>query len=137
MSETLLDLGEREIVRRLEHRGMPRMKDPSAMTAPLSRHLAVRMSFVARVPAPRPVGFELGYDNYYYWGWLLVALNVSDINAAGATPTGFMTSLTLPPDFPLQDFNRLLDGIDEACAAAGTEVMVAGISGRRPRACLR
>src|SRR5690348_11742256 len=54
-------------------------------------------------PAPLPVAHTLGYDDYYYWGWLLAAINWSDIAAAGGSPVGLLTSLTLPNEFSLSD----------------------------------
>jgi thiamine-monophosphate kinase len=74
-------------------------------------------------PAPRPVAQELGFDDPYYWGWLLAALNLSDLAAAGATPAGLLTSLTLPSSTSVDDFKRLLDGIDDCCAASDTMVI--------------
>ncbi len=74
-------------------------------------------------PAPRPVAYDLGMAEPYHWGWLLAAINLSDIAAAGAMPLGLLTSFTLPNDMPLADFERLLDGVDDCCAASGTVVI--------------
>jgi thiamine-monophosphate kinase len=74
-------------------------------------------------PAPQPVAWELGFADYYYWGWLLAAINLSDLGAAGGSPLGLLSSLTLPNEMTVFEFDRLLDGIDECCAAVGTGVI--------------
>lgn len=66
-------------------------------------------------PAPRPVAWELGIRDYFHWGWLLGAINLSDLAAAGARPLSLLTSYVLPDDMDLDDFSRFLDGLD-ACA---------------------
>ena len=30
-------------------------------------------------PAPRPVAWQLGFEDYFHWGWLLAACNLSDL----------------------------------------------------------
>jgi thiamine-monophosphate kinase len=65
----------------------------------------------------------LGFEDYYYDGWLLATINLSDIAAAGAAPIGLLTSLHLPADMALDHFTRLLDGIDACCAVHGTHVL--------------
>ncbi len=43
-------------------------------------------------------------------GHKALAVNLSDLAAMGATPRAALLSLTLPPLFPLDDFDGLLDG---------------------------
>lgn len=73
-------------------------------------------------PAPEPVAWEVLPRDFYDWGWLLAALNLSDIAASGGQPLGLLTSYTLPNSTLLSDFLRLLDGVDDACKASGTLV---------------
>lgn len=122
--QRLVDLGEREIIRALLARRYG--AGPSAFgddCVVLPQGGAGSVYLASTDPAPRPVACDFGYDEYYFWGWLLAAINLSDIAAAGATPTGLLTSLTLPSDTLVEDFNRLLNGIDDACAAVGTVVL--------------
>ena len=118
----LADLGERKIVERLQSRYEDRRHHIGDDCAVVYENSG---SFVLATtdPAPKPVCAEFGFDDLYYWGWLLAAINLSDLNAAGATPAGFLSSLTLPSDLPLTKFDRLLDGIDQACRAVGTQVI--------------
>ena len=73
-------------------------------------------------PAPTPVAWSYFEVDFFDWGWLLGALNLSDLAAAGADPMGLLTSFTLPRETLLSDFVRLLDGVDEVCRLVGTQV---------------
>ena len=73
-------------------------------------------------PAPIPAAWSLGDPDFFDWGWLLAAINLSDLAAAGARPTGLLTSLSLPLETMLSDFVRLLDGVDACCKTVGTRV---------------
>ena len=70
-------------------------------------------------PCPVPMAWTLGFDDYYYYGWLLATINLSDLAAMGATPVGLVNSLVLPPETTVASFERLLDGFDESCERAG------------------
>ncbi len=74
-------------------------------------------------PCPVPAAQHLGFDDYYYWGWLLGTINLSDIAAAGAKPIGLLSSLILPGAMKVSDFSRLLDGLDDCCNTAGAEII--------------
>jgi thiamine-monophosphate kinase len=120
---TLGDIGERRIIADLLSnrylRSNPDFGDDVVQVLDVGE-----ASIVATTdPAPMPVVWELGYRDYFDWGWLLAAINLSDLAAAGAQPLGLMTSLTLRPETLVSDFGRLLDGVDACCAAAGTHVL--------------
>ncbi|MDG4821910.1 thiamine-phosphate kinase [Asanoa sp. WMMD1127] len=74
-------------------------------------------------PCPIPVASLLGFDDFYYWGWLLGVINLSDIAAAGAVPRSFLASYELPRSMLLKQFLRILDGLDECCAKSGAAVV--------------
>lgn len=74
-------------------------------------------------PCPPPMSRALGFDDYFYDGWLLATINLSDLAAAGAEPIGLLTSLQLPAEMELDSFIRLLDGIDACCKAHGAKVL--------------
>jgi thiamine-monophosphate kinase len=117
------DLGERTIINRLL----------TARYAPQNPQFGDDVSVVFRCgesaivattdPAPQPVVWNVSTTDFYDWGWLLATINLSDLAAAGATPLGLLTSITLPIDTPESDFIRLLDGIDECCGAHATHVL--------------
>jgi thiamine-monophosphate kinase len=74
-------------------------------------------------PCPFPLVASLGWDDPYYWGWLLSTINLSDLAAAGAQPLGLMVSYILPPKMKVIEFRRLIDGVDDCCNAHGTRVL--------------
>ncbi len=74
-------------------------------------------------PCPTPMASFIGFTDLYYWGWLLATINLSDLAAAGARPLGLLTSLILPENITVEQFTRLLDGIDECCQKCGTRVV--------------
>jgi thiamine-monophosphate kinase len=74
-------------------------------------------------PCPEPVAAYLGFDDWYYRGWLLGTINLSDLGSAGARPIGLLAAYELPPSTPQSDFERLLDGLDECLAEVGTRVL--------------
>lgn len=73
-------------------------------------------------PAPEPAAWRFMERDFFDWGWLLGALNLSDIAASGAEPIGMLTSFTLPSETKVSEFLRLLDGVDAACKEVGTVV---------------
>jgi thiamine-monophosphate kinase len=56
-------------------------------------------------------------------GWKAVAVNVSDLAAAGATPRWLLLSLCAPPSTPAATLEGLYAGIAEACAAYGCSLV--------------
>lgn len=120
---TLDDVGERRLIRELL---LPRyglssqwFGDDCVPIVPRNGHMLV----LSTDPAPRPVAYEFGMKDPFHWGWLLAAVNLSDLAAAGAEPLGLLTSLTLPGTMAVSDFDRLLDGVDACCSASGTSVI--------------
>lgn len=74
-------------------------------------------------PCPEPMAAALGFMDWYYRGWLLATINLSDLAAAGATPCGVLTAYELPPSTLVDDFMRLLTGVDDCLADYGTQVL--------------
>lgn len=48
-------------------------------------------------------------------GMKAVTVNVSDLAAMGAEPIGFILSLGLPHDLPVEEFDEIIGGVLEAC----------------------
>lgn len=74
-------------------------------------------------PCPPPAAIELGHEDYYFWGWLAVVINMSDLAASGAQPVALLSSLELPASMKVDELNRLLDGMDAAAAASGAAII--------------
>ncbi len=121
---TLGDLGERRIVHELLAARYESLGDHFGHDCAPLRAIPAGATVVATTdPCPPPMAHALGYTDEFYRGWLLAAINLSDLAAAGATPAGLLTSLILPSAMPLSDFDRLLDGIDACCAEVDTMIV--------------
>jgi thiamine-monophosphate kinase len=124
----LIDLGERTIIDEIlfprydRNVGIPRFGDDCAFILELNRNTA-GILIATTDPCPQPMATFLGFTSLYYWGWLLSAINLSDIAAAGGRPLGLLTSLILPNETEVDDFVRLLDGIDDCCHLCDTSVV--------------
>jgi len=53
--------------------------------------------------------------SYFQMGWKVVVVNVSDLAAMGANPTGILINLAIPPELKLSYFDEIIDGILNAC----------------------
>jgi thiamine-monophosphate kinase len=65
-------------------------------------------------PCPRPLVFELADRDYWHYGNMTILINVSDLAAMGADPSGIVISTVMPNDMPVCDYIRYLDGLVEA-----------------------
>ena len=120
----LLDLGERRLIAEVL---APRYRATSQSfgddSAIASLPDGPGQLLVSTDPCPPPMSRTLGFDDYFYDGWLLATINLSDLAAAGAEPVGLLTSLQLPAEMELDSFVRLLDGIDACCETHGAKVL--------------
>jgi thiamine-monophosphate kinase len=118
------DLGERRIIRDLlAPRYEPHTVNFGDDCARLSITDGAGELILTTDPCPPPMAAALGFDDWYYRGWLLATINLSDLAAAGAEPLGLLTSLTLPGGTTVFEFQRLLDGVDECAAEQGCGVI--------------
>jgi thiamine-monophosphate kinase len=114
----LRDLGERRIVEELIS---PRFPTPASFLVGIGDDCAI-MRFlpdgeavvVTIDPCPTPVQCIVAPNDYYYYGWLTVLINVSDLAAKGARPLGIVVSTVMPEDMRISDYERFLDGVAEA-----------------------
>ena len=115
MPLTLRDLGERAITRNILPKYTRGIGDDCAAIT-----LAGQVIIATTDPVPEPAAKVIGGDADLYWmGWLLVIINASDLSAAGADPLGFLSALECPPDLEVASFQRLLEGIRDACDVEG------------------
>lgn len=122
-TKRLADLGERRIIDEVlrPRYGMTGLfGDDCAVLAPEGVGDAAIVATTD--PCPHPVAALVGWDDLYYWGWLGATINLSDLAASGARPLGLLASYDLPTTTLVGEFERLLDGVDDACVAAGTAV---------------
>ena len=134
IKDTLLSLGERLITDTILYSRYGKQPDfgDDCSIIPITKSKCL----VATIdPCPYPMSWILGYKDYYYFGWLLATINLSDIAAMGAKPVGLLTSYILPNETTVQEFSRLLDGVDEACRQAGTKVIGGNIKESKTLSC--
>lgn len=121
-TETLGGLGEQLIQRRIlqpRYGGTEGFGDDSALLGTVT----TPSELVATTDScPTPVVNLLREPDLYHAGWLLATINLSDLAAAGAEPLGLLVNYTLPKTTTVHEFERLLDGVDDCCAAHGTKV---------------
>lgn len=129
----MIDYGERRLISEiLENRYGPsndRFGDDVAIAASFDSDVVV----VTTDPAPEPVAWTLGLGDFYDWGWLLSAINLSDLAAAGAEALCLLTSLTLPANTDVSQFLRLLDGIDDCARKRGAKVIGGNLKESNPQ----
>jgi thiamine-monophosphate kinase len=63
------------------------------------------------------------YHDPYLAGWMIVAVNASDLAAVGAAPVGIVVSESLPPDLPDAALDDLQRGIRDAAERHGLPVL--------------
>jgi thiamine-monophosphate kinase len=63
------------------------------------------------------------YDDPYLIGWMLAAVNFSDLAAVGADPLGLLISVSQPPGLSETFIGRLTEGISAACKQLNTFVL--------------
>lgn len=112
---TLLDLGEREILRTLIPKFANGAGDDCAVIETSAGQFVVTTD-----PVPPPAAHLIGQDDDPYWmGWLLVTINVSDLAAAGARPLGFVAAIEAEASRSVESFERLFLGVSDCCKQAG------------------
>lgn len=70
--------------------------------------------------------FRLAWSSGYDLGWKSAAVNLSDIAAMGAVPTGLLVSLAVPADTRLSFITAMADGFRECCARLAPGCSVVG-----------
>lgn len=134
MSPTISTLGERALVARLQKRVAPApafvqigIGDDAAVLRP-ARNMDEVITTDSLVEG---VHFRREWSPADAIGYKALAVNLSDLASMGATPRASLLSLALPADFPLADFDALLDGYLALAATSGA-YLVGGNMTRSP-----
>ncbi len=134
MSPTIATLGERALVARLQQRVTPAppyvqigIGDDAAVLRPVRNMDEV----VTTDSLVEGVHFRRDWSPPETIGYKALAVNLSDLASMGATPRASLLSLALPSDFPLADFDGLLDGYLGLAATSGA-YLVGGNMTRSP-----
>jgi thiamine-monophosphate kinase len=132
--QTVAAIGERALVDRIRARaGAP----PSWLVAGIGDDAAVvepergALEVFTTDSLIEDVHFRLAWSAPDAIGAKAVAVNFSDLAAMGAAPRAVLLSLGLPAAMPLDDFDRLVDGV-VAAAGADRSVLIGGNLSRSP-----
>ncbi|MEO8483155.1 MAG: thiamine-phosphate kinase [Acidobacteriota bacterium] len=134
MSPTISSLGERALVARLQRRVAPApafvqigIGDDAAVLRP-ARNMDEVITTDSLVEG---VHFRREWSPAESIGYKALAVNLSDLASMGAAPRASLLSLALPADFPLDDFDALLDGYLGLATTSGA-YLVGGNMTRSP-----
>ncbi len=134
MAQTVADLGERELIRRIQSRAPAPpawvavgMGDDAAIVEPERNTLEV----VTTDALVEGVHFERRFAGAADVGYKALAVNLSDLAAMGAVPRFALLSLALPADLPIDAVDALVDGWLEL-ARAERVALVGGNITRSP-----
>ena len=122
------EIGEEGLLRLIAGR-LPRSTeevwagDDTAVLAPVSG-----TSLFTTDTLVEDVDFSLGYCSGADVGWKTVTVNASDIAAMGGRPAKALTTLCLPPTTELAFVESFLDGLVEAAASYGLDLVGGDIS---------
>ncbi|MGC9554447.1 MAG: thiamine-phosphate kinase [Thermoplasmatota archaeon] len=121
----LRDLGERRLIDRLARLYGTVNRDDCATLDAGGDYLLVTSDLVSQhthFPADATA---------YQMGWFVVAVNLSDIAAAGGAPEGVVLSLGLPPDLEVDFLEELAAGA-RACATSYATAVIGGDTKEAP-----
>lgn len=131
MSTRLSDVGEKALISRhirplFNPSGRPESIGDDCALIGVGDALSVCIT-TDRVPADL-ISFRLGLIDYRGLGYYLAVLNFSDIAASGGELRGLLLNLAFPPDFLLDDFLGLLEGVRRASEEYGAPVLGGDLS---------
>lgn len=117
--EKLIDIGERHIVQQIIYDVFPDLVKRHDDTVNITVPDCSTLSF-STDPCPEPIISTFDPDKkYYYYGWMSVLINYSDLAAEGVEPIGIMLSAIMPNDILELDLRSFLQGVKDACNAWG------------------
>ncbi|ALX66873.1 thiamine-phosphate kinase [Microbacterium sp. XT11] len=70
--------------------------------------------------------FRLAWSSGYDLGWKSAAVNLADVAAMGARPTGLLVALAVPRDLRLSFVESMADGLRDACESLAPGCAVVG-----------
>ncbi len=117
MTRRCIDLGEREVVRRITKILGISERDDCAMTEDGERYLVWTTDMLHR-KADFP-----GIARPWQIGWMTVAVNLSDVAAMGAVPIGLLVAAGIPPETELTFVEELFTGMRNCAQLFGTRIL--------------
>lgn len=111
------DMGERELIRRISKILGGIVNDDCATIDAGDRYFVATTDMLHR---------ETDFpDIMTPWqiGWMTIAVNLSDVAAMGAEPSGILIAAGIPPDTELSFIDQLFQGFRDCADAYGTKVL--------------
>lgn len=131
MGHTISELGEKELIRSIIKPLLNPDDDPNSVGDDCAAIPVGPDGFVCastdRVPADL-ISFRLGIIGHRGLGYYLAVLNLSDLAAMGARPSGLLLNLGLPSNTLVDDLVALLEGAKDACAEYGCRILGGDLS---------
>jgi thiamine-monophosphate kinase len=127
MDPTVGELSEREVLRRIAARtgkasaAIVGPGDDAAVVAAPSGSVVATTDTLVHGP-----DFRLAWSSGYDLGWKAAAVNLADVAAMGARPTGLLVALAMPSATRISFVEALADGLREACEALAPGCAVVG-----------
>ena len=110
-------LGERELIRRISEILGGVENDDCAVIDAGERYLVATTDMLHRKTDFPDI------MNPWQMGWMAVAVNLSDIAAMGAEPSGVLIAAGLPPEADLYFIDELFSGFGDCAAYYGTRII--------------
>ncbi|MGH8103349.1 MAG: thiamine-phosphate kinase [bacterium] len=117
-------MNEREFIRLVARELGP--KEPGLRLGDDAAHFKVRRGFRVVVSTDaliEGVHFSLRYSTLQEVGWRLVAVNMSDLAAMGATPLYFLMDVAFSRGVSDADLEQFVGGVGAACAHYGVQLI--------------
>ena len=126
MADTIDSVGEQALVERIRQRAGEAaahvfigIGDDAAVLEPARGMLEV----ITTDSLVEGVHFRRDWSSPRSIGHKALAVNLSDLAAMGADPRASLLSLALPGDYPLADFDALIDGFVDLARASGASLV--------------
>lgn len=131
IGKTIQDVGEKALIRSLIKPLLNPTENPDLVgddCAVLSVNSKSTICLSTdRVPADL-ISFRLGIIDHYGLGYYLAVLNLSDIAAMGAEPSGLLLNLGLPGDMKVVELEKVIKGAAQACREYGCQIIGGDLS---------
>ncbi|MGB7416124.1 MAG: thiamine-phosphate kinase [Thermosynechococcaceae cyanobacterium] len=120
MFKTVADLGEQDLLKRLQHYCPAEIiGDDAAVLTPQPGFLLV----VTTDMLIDGVHFSDRTTSRFDIGWRTAAANLSDLAAMGAMPLGLTVGLGLPPTLPITQLDQIYQGMSACLSTFGTAIV--------------
>jgi thiamine-monophosphate kinase len=129
ISQTVADLGELELIRRIRSRldppppGETWSGDDTAVLPPFDRRVLLTTDVMVE-----GIDFDTAYSAGSDVGWKAMAANASDVASMGGRPTHAVAAVSLPPTTPLSFVDDLVDGFIQAANKWGFSIVGGDVS---------